>query len=331
MTRSVALVGATVVSLIALGGCGSGQRVTTDARTVPSTASGNAPLLLAQFGHGVGAVPQGSAKPIWTDPNAVAALDGSAIFSIRRDGAVRLVRVEPRTGALMSSWPLRDGLSLDAVAPNGRWVALTRHTPGSAATEVVVFDPAQGSETQHLEFTGDLRPEAFSIDGRLLFALDYRGDHYRVQTIDFTTRQHFDTSDRDKIIQAEDMRGAPVHGVMSADRTLLATLYRNPDDAEEPAFVHVLDLEYGWSYCADLPEPFGTGRVGSDAIELTPRDTVIVATTHASRLAEIHIDEVHTPGSDPVTVEFRDGTITPRESALQSTRGFAHVIASIPT
>jgi hypothetical protein len=66
---------------------------------------------------------------------------------------------------------------------------------------------------------------------------------------------------------------------------------------------------HGWAYCADLPTPFGTGPPGSDRIELTPADTVVVTTTEASRIAEIHIDEVLTPSADPITVKFRDGAV----------------------
>ena len=92
------------------------------------------------------------------------------------------------------------------------------------------------------------------------------------------------------------MHGTSVRGVLNADHTLLATLYRNPGDADEPAFVHILDLQNGWAYCADLPAPFGTGPEGSDHIELTPADTVIVSTNTAAGSAspEIHIDEVRT-------------------------------------
>lgn len=325
------MVGATVAALITACGCGTDERVAIDTPAAPASPTPSGTLLLAEFTDGIGVVRQGSSAPLWIEPNAVAALDGSAVFSIRRDGADRLTRVNPRTGELMSSWPLRRGLSIGAVAPRGRWVALTDHAAGNNSTEVVVFDAATGSKTHRIELTGDVRPEAFSVDGELLFVLDSRGDHYRVQTIELATGRRFDTNDRDKTVPAEDMHGAPVHGVMSADGSLLATLYRNPGEAEEPAFVHVLDLEHGWSYCADLPQPFGTGPDGSDVIELTATNTVIVATVHASRLAEIHIDEVHTPGNAPVTVEFREGTITPRETLFRSTRGFVHDIAAFPS
>ncbi len=335
MTRRLVLIGAAVVGLATAAGCGNDHSVTVEPRNEPPAAkpaSSNGVLVLAQFDDGVGLVGQRSSERIWTEPKAVAALDGSAVFSIRHDGSEKLVRVNPRTGALLSSWPLRTGLSISAVAPEGRWVALTDHAgyakrPAKTSTELVVFDPEAGSESHRLTLKGDLRPEAFSVDGKLLFALDNRGDHYRVQTIELATRDRYDTSDRDKTLPPEDMHGAAVRGVMSVDRTLLATLYRNPADGDEPAFVHVLDLEHGWSYCADLPPPFGTGPAGGDVIELSATNTVIVASTHASRVAEIHIANVHTPGNSPVPVEFRDGSITPQGAALRSLPGFEHVIA----
>ncbi len=118
--------------------------------------------------------------------------------------------------------------------------------------------------------------------------------------------------------------------MLSADRTLLSTLYRNPRDGDEPAFVHVLDLQNGWSYCADLPPPFGTGAVGSDSIASSSTDTVIVSAANAPRVAEIHIDEVHIPGGPPVTVDYRDDPAVASVSPI-SVRDFVHTIAVLPT
>ena len=331
------VIGGAVVALTFVGGCGSGGRNASPAVKVANAEQPARPPALAQFVNGIGVVSTGSPAPIWFEPGAVAALDGSAVFSIRHGasaGSDRLVRIDPKTGAVSSSWPLRSGLSINAVAPAGGWVALTDRRPGygsqgRVSTEVVVFDPRRSAEVHRSSLEGDVQPEAFSVDGSLIFALDYRGDHYRVQTIDLRTGSRYDTSDRDKV-PPEDMHGRAVHGVMSADRTLLATLYRNPGDADEPAFVHVLDLKNSWSYCADLPAPFGTGPPGTDAIELTSTDTVIVAASQAQRLAEIHIDAVHTPGSAPVPVEFRAGTITPPSAPFGSVSGFEYVIAPLP-
>jgi hypothetical protein len=247
-----------------------------------------------------------------------------------------LVRLDPDTGDTIASWPLPSGtLSISAVSPGGNWVALTDRRPGYGApqgrnaTELVVFDRASGTETHRLELTGDLQPEAFSVDGQFVFALDYRGDHYRVQTIDLSNGERYDTSSRDKTVEREDMHGTSVRGVLSADRTLLATLYRNPGDAHEPAFVHILDLQNGWAYCADLPPPFGTGPEGSDHIELTPAGTVIVTTEPASRIAEIHIQEVHEPSDKPVTVDYRTAPTAASAPASASAPGFGHVIATL--
>jgi hypothetical protein len=256
--------------------------------------------------------------PADSDPPAVAALDDSATFSIRGD---ELVRLEPQSHEVLSSWPLEKGMvSISAVSPGGHWVALTDHAPGYAAggydvaevrayTQLTVFDAETGVATYHLALKGDLQPEAFSVDGKLVFALDHRGDHYRVQTIILATGEHSDTVDRDKTLEREDMHGTTVRGVLNADRTVLATLYRDPANADEPAFVHILDLVHGWAYCADLPAPFGTGPPGSDRIELTPADTVVVTTTEAARIAEIHIDEVLEASAAPITVRISDGSV----------------------
>jgi hypothetical protein len=329
-----------VLALALAGGCTSGGPRATHVVKVANPAPAR-PRLLAQFDAGVGAVSADAPAPVWLEPGAVAALDGSVVFSIRAASDTagtavdNLVRIDLRNGEVSRSWPLpAHGLSISAVAPTGRWVALTNRqrgygSQGRTSTEVVVFDMRTGTEARRMDLRGDVQPEAFSVDGRLMFALDYRVDHYRVQTIDLTTGARFDTTDRDKTIPPEDMHGRSVHGVMSADRTLLATLYRNPGNDEEPAFVHVLDLEHGWSYCADLPPPFGTGPLGTDAIELTRAGTVVVGATRFGRLAEVHIDDVHTPGDTPVRLELRNGTVAAPAATLESMPGFEYVIASL--
>jgi hypothetical protein len=191
-----------------------------------------------------------------------------------------------------------------------------------------VFDARVGAETRRVDLRGDVRPEAFSVNGESLFALDYRGDSYRVQTIYLVTGEQYDTTSRDKTVERDDMYGTSVRAVLSADKTLLSTLYRNPDPGK-PAFVHILDLRHGWAYCADLTPPFGTGPEGSDRIEITPAGTVVVAATQAGRIAEIHIEEVHEPSDRPVTVEYRNGTLAPSEPAFDASTGFAQVIATL--
>ena len=194
-----------------------------------------------------------------------------------------------------------------------------------------MFDPGTGTETHRLVLSGNLRPEAFSVDGTLIFALDYRGDHYRVQTINLASGERYDTSDRDKVVQPEDMHGSSVRGVMSADRTLLATLYRDPGNAKEPAFVHVLDLEHGWSYCADLPTTVRnrSARKRRDRAHAEShrrrRDHPLVAGRGDLHRAGPHARRQagHRPSS------ARD-TVALDRAPFRSITGFEHVIAALP-
>ncbi|MDQ1535141.1 MAG: hypothetical protein QOF28_2902, partial [Actinomycetota bacterium] len=190
-------IGAVMLGLVAAGGCATSETVATG-----STRAAGRPraLVLAQLANGVGAVLPGVAAPIWSDPAAVAAVDGSGVFSVRRAAPGRLARLDRRSGAVVSSWPVAKGLFVTAVAPDGRWVALTDRRPGydrsaGAFTELVVFDPVAGHESRRLTLSGNVQPEAFSVDGRLAFALHYLGDHYRVQTIELSTGRQSDTSD----------------------------------------------------------------------------------------------------------------------------------------
>ncbi|MCU1467417.1 MAG: hypothetical protein JWM72_3345, partial [Actinomycetia bacterium] len=294
-----------IATVLALTGaaCASSKPTATRTVKVETLAPRSGPVLLAQFDTGIGAVTAGSSTPLWQEHDSVAALDGSAVFTVSHDPSKdsdRLERLDLRRGGAVKSWPLlTPGLAVNAVAPSGRWVALTDRRPGygsqaRTSTTLVVYDTRAGAEAKRVDLTGDVQPEAFSADGTLVFALSYSADHYRVQTIELLTGERYDTSDRDKRLPPEDMHGHAVHGVLSRDHELLATLYRNPGDAKEPGFVHVLDLAHGWSYCADLPAPFGTGPAGTDAIELTSAGTLVVAANSADRVAEIHIDDVRT-------------------------------------
>ena len=338
MNPRTVILAAVAVALTIAAGCSS-SRDAARAVKVADTTPPIGPALLAAFDTGVGGVAAGEAAPLWTAPNAVAAPDGTSVFVVRADtggGPDRLVRLDPATGRDMSSWTLStSGLSVAAVAPKARWIALTDRKPGygrqdHATTKLVVFDTAAGAETRNLTLAGDVQPEAFSTDGAYVFALHYLVDHYRVQTVELATGTSYDTSDRDKL-PPEDMHGQAVHGVMSKDRTLLATLYRNPADDKAPAFVHVLDLQHGWSYCADLPVPFGTGARGSDVIELTRADTVLIAAPQADRIAEIHIDDVRVPavasGKGPVRVAYRNGSLDSPDAPFRSMPGFEYVFA----
>ena len=165
----------------------------------------------------------------------------------------------------------------------------------------------------------------------MMFALDYLVDYYRVQTIELATGERYDTSDRDKGIPPEDMHGTSVHGVMSADHTLLATLYRNPGDDEEPAFVHVLDLRPVGRTARICPRRSGPDRPGPTRSSSPRRATLLVAANQAGRLAEIHIDgRADAGGRNDSGRVHRDGTIAPPSAVFTAMPGFAYLLGEVP-
>jgi len=108
MTRRT-IIGAAAALLLLATGCGSNPEVLAPPETSRPVAP-DTPLVLAQLDRGVGAVPVGSDDPRWADPSAVAALDGSAVFSIRSSASgADLARLDPDTGDAISSWPLPSG------------------------------------------------------------------------------------------------------------------------------------------------------------------------------------------------------------------------------
>jgi hypothetical protein len=333
---------------------GDGSTPLATAGTVPSTSTA---LALIRTDDGLAAVRPDTGSTVWSADEAVSAPDGSAVFRTEvdpnpttiegvrgrtvADGVplhTRIVRLDPRTGDEVGSWSVTHfrPLTIATIAPDGRWVALTDRVWGEApdagrqVTNLVVFDPTRGDEVNRLSFRGDVEPEAFSTDGQQLFALTYVGDHYRVQTIDVATGVQTDVLAREKT-PGEDMDGTAVQATLSADRTLLSTLYRNPGDAGEPAFVHVLDLTNGWSHCADLPAPFGTGAVGSDLLTTSPSGALLVA-DDAGTVAEIDVESVHDPDpriSIAVDVRAEPGAVA-LPAAIRAVGGFRQYVTTLP-
>lgn len=326
--RSLNLGLAIAVAAALLAACGAEDVPTrTSARATPSAAPSQVALLSTE--SGITAVVPETTRERWSADGAVSALDGSAVFA---RGAGTLIRLDPRTGDEVGSFAVDAALNPIVVAPYGRWVALTDRYPRSAAdpvpmrTQLVVVDGASGVVRAEFDLPGDVEPEAFSIDGSQLVVLDHRQVGYRVQLLDLTTGDRYDTSDENKN-PIGDMTGHRVRGVLSEDRTLLATLYQNPDDPEEPAFVHVLDLS-GFAYCVDLLAAFGESPDGNVLIERAG-DEVIVISEHADQRATFSLDELRRVGSTNVRVTVTPGAGDRADAAYLDVPGYRALIATL--
>jgi hypothetical protein len=196
----------------------------------------------------------------------------------------------------------------------------------AATTTIVVLDGISGAQRARFELPGNIEPEAFSIDGSQLVVLDHHDVGYRVQLLDLTTGDRYDTSDGNKN-PIGDMTGHRVRGVLSEDRTLLATLYQNPGDPEEPAFVHVLNLS-GFAYCVDLPAAFGESPDGNVLIERAG-DEVIVILEHADQRAQFSLEELQRVGTASVRVTVTPGAGDRADAAHLDVPGYRALIATL--
>lgn len=228
---------------------------------------------------GLAGIPVGTTTPRWTDVGAVAAPDGSAVFALQNTrnaegSGVELVQIDPRNGSESSvgAFAAPSGTRVAAVAPGGGRIALVTENVGT--TTVIDFDVSLGRVRTTRTFEGVIDPEAFSLDGTRIFAARSYGDYYNVQVLDLTTGAQHPTLGPDKSKPPENMYGSVVQAALSDDGSQLATLYRDSTKPGRTAFVHLLFLESGATFCIDLHDPFGTGGAGADAIEW--RDGLIV-------------------------------------------------------
>jgi hypothetical protein len=157
--------------------------------------------------------------------------------------------------------------------------------------------------------------------------LDHHGATYRVNTLDLQSGEQYPTIDENKDAVG-DMAGRRVRGVLSADRRLLATLYRASDGPEPGAFVHVLALD-GWTYCVGLPSTFGTGPDGSVVIE-RHGDDIVVISEHADQRARFSLADLVANGSSGVHVDVSAGVGTRLDEAYRGLPGFRSLVAVIP-
>lgn len=273
-----------MASLLVLAACGAPEApVVADVlRSEPPSLSEPAPLeeavALVVTASGLAGVPVATSTPAWTVSGAVAAPDGSAVFGLSEaalgEPTRDVVRIDPQSGAQAKVGEVVSPPStrISAVEPGGRRIVLV--AAEGAATVVRTFDTTRGVVEETRTFEGQLDPEAFSTDRSRLFAARLFRDYYNVHVLDLTTGQQYPTLGPDKTKPPEDMYGTVVQAALSGDRTRLATLYRDATKPGRTAFVHLLFLDTGSTFCIDLHAPFATAEAGTDAIEW--RDGLIV-------------------------------------------------------
>jgi YVTN family beta-propeller protein len=209
---------------------------------------------------------------------------------------------------------LNSGRSTDRVELPGLWVPRVTSPTGDLVALTAAGAP-RGHERStilvcdgrgiryRLDLPGNYEPDAFGHGGTGLFVLDWLPptgpERYRVRVADLATGSLNSLLTRDKSAippgDEEDMRGAARQAVYAPGRQTLFTLYTNQPDhlhtrdliaggkiTEATAFVHTLNVEIGWAYCLDLPEPFGHGPAAGHSVALSPDGRRLLVADHTS-------------------------------------------------
>jgi hypothetical protein len=223
---------------------------------------------------------------------------GRAISTLRLDGrlAAHVIAGDGERVALMPETP---GAVTEPPAPVGR-----------SFTRIVVAHPDGGAPAERYRLRGNFEPEAFSSNGDRLFLIRHvppeAPSAYRVASLDLGSGRVRDVVGRYKT-PPETMAGTRLNQIFDPAGDRLYTLYTSQPAAyaggaadadggaysegtgyagggvawsggsRPVAFVHVLDLERRWAFCAELPGIFGPGPADAKAIAVSPDGASVYA------------------------------------------------------
>lgn len=244
----------------------------------------------------------------------VSAPDGSRWYSTRIEGgSTTLETRDPVTGATLATVPIDGGLEVQVASISGEAVALMppgrrsdgrKLAPPHASTTIVVADPTGARPVETYRLDGNYEPEAFSVDDRRLFLIQYlpalAPTVYRVTFLDLASSQVRPVFGRFKT-PPERMPGIRLTQVFDGATDQLYTLYTNRpkagyagnwdgrgygdagatgdgggdpvagrDRGPEVSFVHVLNLRDGWAFCAGLPRALWGRPASAQAMAPSP-------------------------------------------------------------
>jgi hypothetical protein len=286
----------------------------------PPAAAGDVVVLGTTDGALV--VSSSSGSVLAEDAGEIAAPDGSRRYASTTDGkSTTLETRDPVTGEVLAGTSIPGELEVGIASISGEVVTLMQpgrmSTDGQLApphrtTTIVVADPSGDRAIRTFRLDGNYEPEAFSIDDRRLFLIQYLPALdpavYRVMTLNLASSQVRPIFGRFKT-PPERMPGIRLTQVFDEASDQLYTLYTNePSKGYEGnwdgqgygsgyggggkeagkgsggaavSFVHVLNLRDGWAFCAGLPRSLWGRPASAMAMAPSPsgRELYIVDST----------------------------------------------------
>jgi hypothetical protein len=245
----------------------------------------------------------GSGSVLASDAGDVSAPDGSRLYASSTDGTSTTIRTrDPVSGGVLQTASVDGRFEVRVASLSGEAVALL--PPGLATdgelaaprptTTIVVADPSGEEPSRTLRLDGNFEPEAFSVDDRRLFLIQYlpatAPTVYRVMFLDLESQRIRPVFGRFKT-PPERMPGVRLTQVFDPASDQLYTLYTNRSrkgydgswdgdgyasgargarPADEVSFVHVLNLRDGWAFCAGLPRALWGRPASAQAMTPSP-------------------------------------------------------------
>jgi outer membrane protein assembly factor BamB len=326
--RAITVAPAIALTVAVFAACGSGGAVPPKAAPKPpSVLQTDRVLILASY-DGAVSVRATTGKVAFRAPFGLAAPDSSTIVQAQPIATgTRVVASDPLTGVPRWSHDIAGTRRVRVVSPGGRYVALVDGdlNVASDARSTTVIDVATRGGTRALRLAGNLDPEAFSVDGRSLYVVDYlpalNPTRYTVRRVDLGTGRIMSVPDRDGSVRTP-MPGYSSTQLMSPDGKQLYTFYASAepihDDGETyHAWVHVLNLEKGWAHCLDLDEKIALSGSANAGLAVSPDGSRLFVTDGVSQ-AVVAID---TATLKVVRTRFVDKLASDSPMALDASDG----------
>jgi outer membrane protein assembly factor BamB len=326
--RNRAIIPAIAFTITVFAACGSGGAVQPKAAAKPPSVRQSDRVLILGSYEGAVSVRATTGAVAFRAPFGVAAPDSSTIVQAQPIATgTRVVASDPLTGVPRWSHDVAGTRRVRVVSPGGRNVALVDGSLSLASTPraTTIIDVATASGARELRLLGNLDPEAFSADGRSLYAVDYlpamSPTRYSVRKVDLATGRITAVPDRDGSVRAP-MPGYSSTQLMSPDGHQLYTFYASAepihDDGETyHAWVHVLNLDKGWAHCLDLDEKIGASGSADAGLAVSPDGSRLFVTDGVSQ-AVVAID---TATLEVVRTRFLPSLASGGQTALDASNG----------
>ena len=294
--------------------------------TRDSAHTGDRLLIRTRSGHSV--IDSAGPATVARVPRSIVSPDSSQLFAVSGKGkATRVATLDSATGEQLAETSAPSGLRPGVASSNGDLLAFAPSlepgvTPwlpeGKRRTRIAVVRTDGSQETANYNLRGNFELEGFSTSGRQLFLLEYlparNPTHYGLRHLQLDTGRVRSIREAKQNAPGR-MRGTGRISAFSPTGHELYTLYtqQGPNyghggathkSGHTYAFVHLLNLEEGWTHCIDLRAPFGTGSVTTHAMALSPSgDRLFVADPSSGGLAVISPQETKVLKS--VTLDLR--------------------------